>query len=126
MDNIRPIRTDADLAWAISEIEPYFEMPPEAGTPEADRFDVLADLIEAYESRHFPIDDLEPIVALRAFMEMTNRSQSDLAGLLGSRSRASEILNRKRALTIEMIFRLREAWGLPADVLVRPYELAVA
>jgi HTH-type transcriptional regulator/antitoxin HigA len=126
MDNIRPIKTDADLAWAISEIEPYFETLPEAGTSEADRFDVLADLIEAYENRHFQIDDLEPVVMLRAFMDMTDRTQGDLAELFGSRSRASEILNRKRALTVEMIFKLKEEWGIPADVLVRPYELAVA
>jgi HTH-type transcriptional regulator/antitoxin HigA len=126
MDNIKPIKTDADLAWAISEIEPYFDTLPETGTPEADRFDVLADLIEAYENRHFHIDDLEPVVTLRAFMDLTDRSQGDLAELLGSRSRASEILNRKRALTVEMIFKLKEEWGIPADVLVRPYELAVA
>jgi HTH-type transcriptional regulator/antitoxin HigA len=90
MDNIKPIKTDADLAWAISEIEPYFDALPEAGMPEADRFDVLADLIEACENRHFPIDDLEPVVMLRAFMGMTARSQGDLAELFGSRSRASK------------------------------------
>ena len=126
MDNIRPIRNEADLAWAIGEIEPYFDRPPEKGTAEADRFDVLSDLIEAYEGRSFETSDVEPIEFLHAFMEMTGRSQSDMAEILGSRSRASEILNRRRALTVEMIFRIGQAWGIPADCLVKPYPLAVA
>jgi HTH-type transcriptional regulator / antitoxin HigA len=78
MDNIKPIKTDADLAWAIGEIEPYFDAPPTPGTPEADRFDVLADLIEAYENRYFPVDELEPVAMLRAFMQMTNRAKAIL------------------------------------------------
>lgn len=126
MNNIRPIRTDADLEWAIGEIAPYFDKPPEPGTADADRFDVLADLIEAYENRQFSTEDLAPIDFLNGFMEMTGRNQGDLADVLGSRSRASEILNRKRALTVEMIFKLKEAWGVPAECLVRPYSLAVA
>lgn len=126
MNNIRAIRTAADLEWAIGEITPYFDNPPEQGTADADRFDVLADLIEAYESRHFTADDLAPIDFLSGFMEMTGRNQSDLADVLGSRSRASEILNRKRALTVEMIFKLNETWGVPAECLVKPYTLAVA
>ncbi|MEH7907756.1 helix-turn-helix domain-containing protein [Rhizobium laguerreae] len=126
MNNIRPIKTAADLEWAIGEITPYFDNPPEQGTAEADRFDVLADLIEAYENRHFTAEELTPIDFLSGFMEMTGRKQSDLAEVLGSRSRASEILNRKRALTVEMIFKLQEAWGVPLECLVRPYTLAVA
>ncbi|RFB92614.1 XRE family transcriptional regulator [Rhizobium leguminosarum bv. trifolii] len=126
MNNIRAIRTAADLEWAIGEITPYFDNPPDQGTADADRFDVLADLIEAYENRHFTSDDLAPIDFLGGFMEMTGRNQSDLADVLGSRSRASEILNRKRALTVDMIFKLNEAWGVPAEYLVKPYTLAVA
>lgn len=126
MNNIRPIRTAADLEWAIGEVAAYFDHPPEPGTADADRFDVLADLIEAYENRHFTTDDLAPIDFLSGFMEMTGRNQGDLAEVLGSRSRASEILNRKRALTVEMIFKLKQAWGVPAECLVRPYPLAVA
>lgn len=123
--DIRPIRTQADLDWALAEIGRYFDDQPAPGTPEADRFDVLAALIEAYEARHFPIPEAEPIDFLGAFMEMTGRSQADLASLLGSRSRASEILNRKRSLTVEMIHRLNREWGVPADALVAPYHLAV-
>ena len=122
--DIRPIHTDDDLAWALGEIAPYFDNQPEPGTPEADRFDVLADLIEAYEDRHYPIPDAEPINFLRAHMEMTGRKQADLARLFGSAPRASEVLNRKRALTVDMIHKLSAEWGLPADVLVAPYHLA--
>jgi len=126
MDNIRPIRNDDDLEWALTEIARYFEKQPEKGTAEADRFDVLSDLIEAYENRGFPADDREPIEFLQGFMELTGRGQSDLAQLFGSRSRASEILNRKRALTVEMIHKLSQEWGLPADCLAKPYPLAAA
>lgn len=122
--DIRPIRTQEDLDWALAEIEPYFDAPPAHGTPEADRFDVLADLIEAYEDRHFPIREVEPIEFLRAHMELTGRSQADLAKLLGSRSRASEVLNRRRSLTVEMVYKLNREWGIPADALVAPYHLA--
>jgi HTH-type transcriptional regulator/antitoxin HigA len=123
--DIRPIRSQQDLDWALAEIERYFDHRPEPGTPEADRFDVLADLIEAYEDKHFPISEPEPIDFLRAFMEMTGRTQADLARLLGSAPRASEILSRKRALTVEMIHKLSREWQVPADVLVAPYRLAV-
>lgn len=126
MENIRPIKTNEDFAWAISEVAAYFDQPPEKETADADRFDVLADLIEAYENRHFAIEEPEPIDFLRAFMEMTDRNQGDLAELFGSRSRASEILKRKRALTVEMIFKLKDAWGIPSDALVKPYPLAAA
>jgi HTH-type transcriptional regulator/antitoxin HigA len=126
MNNIKPIRNAADLEWAVGEIAPYFDQPPEKGTDDADRFDVLADLIEAYENREFAVDDAEPVAFLRAFMEMTGRDQTDLASVLGSRSRASEVLNRKRALTVDMIFKLNEAWAVPSDCLIRPYALAVA
>jgi HTH-type transcriptional regulator/antitoxin HigA len=125
MMDIRPIRSQQDLDWALAEIERYFDDQPEPGTPEADRFDVLADLIEAYEDKHFPISELEPIDFLRAFMEMSGRTQADLGRLLGSAPRASEILNRKRALTVEMIHKLSREWHVPADVLVAPYRLAV-
>jgi HTH-type transcriptional regulator/antitoxin HigA len=122
--DVRPIRTDADLAWAIAEVAPYFDDPPAPGTPEADRFDVLSDLIEAYESRQFSVEAADPVAFLAAFMAMTGRSQTDLARLFNSPSRASEVLRRKRALTVDMIHRLASAWGAPADALVAPYDVA--
>lgn len=122
--DVRPIRTEADYEWALAEIAPYFDTQPAPGTPEADRFDVLADLIEAYEDRHHPIPAAEPIELLRAHMENTGRTQADLAALFGSRPRASEVLNKRRALTVDMIHKLSSEWGIPADCLVGPYHLA--
>lgn len=124
MDNIRAIKNDADLAWAIAEISPYFDNPPDLGTPDADRFDVLATLIEAFEDKHYHIDAPEPVELIKTHMEMTGRTQGDLAALFGSRSRASEVLNRKRALTVDMIYKLHKEWGIPADCLVEPYHLS--
>lgn len=124
MDNIRAIRNNYDLAWAIAEVSPYFDNPPERGTPEGERFDILATLIEAYEDTHYPIDAPEPVELIRSHMEMTGRTQSDLGALFGSRSRASEVLNKKRALTVDMIYKLHKEWGIPADCLVKPYHLA--
>lgn len=86
MMDVRPIRSNDDLAWALAEVAPYFDTPPAPGTPEADRFDVLTDLIEAYEDRHFPIPPADPVDVLRFSMEQNGRSQTDLAELLGSRA----------------------------------------
>ncbi|HBT01645.1 MAG TPA: XRE family transcriptional regulator [Citreicella sp.] len=124
--DIRPIRSQDDLDWALAEISPYFDNQPEPGTPEADRFDVLADLIEAYEDRHFPMPEVEPVDLLKAHMEATGRTQADLANLLGSRPRASEVLNRKRALTVDMIYKITSEWHVPAGCLVKPYHLVAA
>jgi HTH-type transcriptional regulator/antitoxin HigA len=118
--NIRPLRSEADYDWALAEIEPYFERQPAPGTPAADRFDVLAALIAEYEARHWPIDAPDPVAAILERMEQAGYTQADLARLLGSRSRASEILARRRGLTMEQARRLHEAWRIPAEVLIRP------
>lgn len=120
---IRPIRTAADHEAALARIEALWGADP--GTPEGDELDVLADLVEHYEDRHFPVPEVEPVEFLRAHMEATGRSQGDLAQLLGSASRASEILNRRRALTREMVHKLHSEWGIPTEPLVRPYHLHV-
>lgn len=122
--DIRPLRTEADYEWALGEIEPYFDEEPALGSPESNRFLVLADLIAAYEARHWAIDAPDPIAAITAVMAQSGYRQADLAQLLGSRSRASEILNRKRALTTDMIWRLHQEWKIPAELLIRPYHLA--
>jgi HTH-type transcriptional regulator/antitoxin HigA len=124
MDNIRPIRNDDDLQWAIAEVSRYFDVQPAPGTPEANRFDLLSDLIEAYEAKHYRIEAPEPVETIKAHMEMAGRTQSDLAELFGSRSRASEVLSKRRALTVDMIHKLNKEWGIPADYLVMPYHLA--
>jgi HTH-type transcriptional regulator/antitoxin HigA len=124
--DIRPIRNEDDYNWALSEIEAYFDHEPPRGTPEADRFDVLADLIEAYEARHWPIEAPDPVEAIRYRMELGGLQAKDLAEVLGSKSRASEILNRKRPITLDMARKLHDAWGIPAEILIRPYRLDAA
>ena len=123
MENIRPLRNEDDYDWALAEIARYFDDQPVVGSAEGDRFEVLATLIEAYEDRHYPISAPDPVSAIRAHMEMAGLKQSALAGVLGSAPRASEILSRRRALTMDMVVKLHDAWHIPADVLIRPYHL---
>ena len=115
---IRPLRTEADYDRALAEIEPFFANEPEPGTPQADAFDLLALVIEDYERRHWPIDPPDPVDAIRYRMETAGYSQSDLGRLLGSRQRASDILNRKRRLTMAMAAKLHREWQIPAEALL--------
>jgi HTH-type transcriptional regulator / antitoxin HigA len=117
---IRPLRSEADYDAAIEEIEHYFENEPKPDTAEADRFDLLALIIEDYERKHWPIDPPETIDAIRYRMETGGYTQADLGRLLGSRQRASEILNRKRPLTMRMAWKLYREWGIPAEALIAP------
>lgn len=119
--DIRPLKSEADYDWALREIERYFDQEPEAGTLDADRFDVLASLIEGYEAKHWPIEAPDPIEAVRFRMAQAGFNQSDLARLLGSKSRASELLKRRRVLTMEYAFKLNREWHIPAEVLLQPY-----
>ena len=124
MENIRALKTEADYDWALAEIEAYFDNLPEPGTTNADRFEVLTDLVNAYEARHWAMDDLDPVDFLDGYMQNHGQSRSDLGRVLGSASRGSEIMLRRRPLTLPMIQCLVEAWNLPADMLVKPYQLA--
>ncbi|MGA3401455.1 MAG: helix-turn-helix domain-containing protein [Acetobacteraceae bacterium] len=118
--DIRPLRTEADYDWALAEIEQYFRHQPPPGTQEAERFDVLAALIENYETKYWPIEAPDPVEAIRIRMEQSGYTQADLAKLLGSRSRASEILAGRRGLTMEQAYRLYREWHIPAEALIRP------
>jgi HTH-type transcriptional regulator/antitoxin HigA len=118
--DVRPLNTDADYRWALKEIEAYFDHEPARGTAAAARFDVLATLIEAYEAKEWPIDAPDAVAAIRHVMEERALKQSDLATLLGSKSRASEIMNGKRQLTMEQAWKLYRNWRIPADVLLKP------
>jgi len=120
---LRAIRTDEDLDWALADIEQYFDAPPAPGTAEADRFDILTDLIEAYERREYPIEALDPIETLKVFMDIKKKKQSDLAELVGGKPRASEIMNRKRPLTLRMIQKINSNWNISAASLIAPYHL---
>jgi HTH-type transcriptional regulator/antitoxin HigA len=125
MENIRPIRNEDDYDWALAEIERYFEDEPDPGTAEADRFDVLTDLIEAYESRAWPIEAPDPVDALRSYIDERHLTVKDLADVLGSAPRATEILRRKRPLNLRMIQKLTAKWNIPAEVLIAPSHLDV-
>ncbi len=120
MMDIRPLHSEADYDEALVEIARYFDNAPGAGTPEADRFDLLALVIGDYEARHWPIEPPDPVDAIKFRMEQKGYGQGDLAALLGSRSRASEVLSRKRPLTMEMAWKLNRQWGIPAECLIRP------
>jgi len=120
MVEIKPIRTEADYEVALVEIEQLFEAVP--GTSEGDRLEVLTTLVEAYEEKHYPIPLPDPIEAIYYYLESRGLSRRDLEPYLGSRARVSEVLNRKRPLSLEMIRRLNNGLRIPAEVLIQPYE----
>ena len=122
--DIKPIKTEKEYEAALKEIEHLFDAEP--GTPEGDRLEVLAALVESYEDKHYPISLPDPIEAIHYYMESRGLTRADLEQYIGSRARVSEILNRKRPLTLSMIQRLHEGLGIPAEVLVQPYELDTA
>lgn len=117
---IRPIKTQADYQNALQEIELLFDAAP--NTPQCDRLDVLSTLVDAYEQAHFPIEIPDPIAAIQYYMDTRGWSRHDLEPYLGSRARVSEILNRKRSLTLDMIRRLNQELGIPAEILIQPYK----
>jgi HTH-type transcriptional regulator/antitoxin HigA len=116
--DVRPIHNDDDYTWALKEITPYFENEPEIGSRNGDRFEVLATLIEAYENRTVRIPDASPLEVLRFAIESLGHTQSELADILGSRSRASEVLRGTRRLTIDMIAKISAHWHIPAGALI--------
>lgn len=118
---LKPIRTKAEYRAALREIETLFDAPGQS--PEADRLEVLAMLVEKYEAQHFPIPAPDPIDFLSYAMETRGLSRKELEPYLGSRGRVAEVLNRARPLTLAMIRRLSEGLKLPADVLIADYEL---
>ncbi len=119
--NIKPIKTEEDYQAALSRLEEIFDAPE--GTPESDELDVLGLLVDEYEKEHYPIDSPDPIEAIKIRMEELNMRQVDLIPVIGGKSRVSEILNRKRRLTIQMIRKLKDRLNLSAELLIRDYEL---
>jgi HTH-type transcriptional regulator/antitoxin HigA len=114
---IHPIRTEADYEAALARVDALMNAGP--GTPDGDHLDVLVTLIEAYEVRHWPIPAPDPIEAIRVRMEQRGLHPRDLEPMIGSRGRVSEVLSRKRQLTLPMIRRLAKELDLPADVLIQ-------
>src|SRR5512145_3131567 len=114
---IKPIRTKADYRKALKEIETL--MHAEAGTPEGERLDVLATLVEAYERKQFPMDLPDPVEAIKFRMEQQGLGPKDLVPMIGQLNRVYEILSRKRPLTLAMIRALHDKLGIPSEVLIR-------
>jgi HTH-type transcriptional regulator / antitoxin HigA len=117
---IRPIRTQTDYQEALRQIELLFNAVE--NTPEYDQLDILSTLVEDYEKRHFPIELPDPIEAIQYYMDSRSLSRRDLESCLGSRARVSEVLSRKRSLTLDMIRKLNQELGIPAEILIQPYE----
>ena len=125
MMDVKPLHNERDYDWAIREVTRYFETEPVPGTADGDRFEVLSTLIKAYEDRHFATLRGDPVDVLHFAIESMGKSQAELSALIG-RNRASEILNRVRPLTLEMIRTISKEWNIPIGALTAPYELARA
>ncbi len=117
---LHPIRTEVDYQEALKAIELLFDTAPE--TPEYDRLEILSTLVEAYEKAHVPIEMPDPIEAIQYYMETRGWSHRDLEVCLGSQAKVSEVLSRKRSLSLEMIQKLNQVLGIPAEILIQPYE----
>jgi HTH-type transcriptional regulator/antitoxin HigA len=122
--NIKPVRTKADYRAALKHIESL--MNARANTPEGERLDVLVTLVEAYERKHFPMDMPDPVEAIKFAMEQRGLAVKDLESMIGPSNRVYEILNRKRPLTLKMIWRLHQGLGIPAECLIRPPQEQIA
>ena len=121
---VKPIRTKADYNDALKNIEQLWDAS--YGSPEGDKLDVLVTLVDAYENEHYPIPPPDPIDAILHYMEKQELSEQDLEPYIGSRSGVSEILNRQRTLSLDMIRKLHKGLGISADILIQPYTLRAA
>lgn len=121
---VKPIRTQHDYEAALKDVDRLWGA--KAGTHNGDRLDVLATLIDAFESEHYPTDPPDPIEAIKFRMEQQGLTRRDLEEIIGTRTRIAEILNRKRGLSIGMIRRLHEHLGISAEVLIRPSRKSAA
>ncbi len=113
-----PVRSEADYEAALEEAERLWGA--RSGTPEGDRLDVLATLIEVHEAKRYPMDPPDPVEAIRFRMEQLGLTRKDLEPMIGPRNRVADVLNRKRGLSIDMIRQLHEQLGISAEVLIRP------
>lgn len=121
---LRPIKNESDYQNALTEIEKLFDAEP--GSPELDRLDILTTLVEVYERQHYPIDAPDPISAILYYLEARGLSDRDLAASIGDPQQATAILNRQQPLNLDAIRRLNQDFGIPAEVLIKPYSLEKA
>jgi HTH-type transcriptional regulator/antitoxin HigA len=125
MMDVKPLHNEQDYDWAIREVTRYFDSEPVPGTADGDRFEVLSTLIKEYEDKHFATPHGDPVDVLNFAIESLGKSQAELAHLIG-RNRASEILNRVRPLTLDMIRTISKEWNIPVEALTPQYDLARA
>jgi HTH-type transcriptional regulator/antitoxin HigA len=120
--NIKPIKIESDYRQALKRLDELFDAPAE--TPESDEADILALLVDDFEKKYYPIDAPDPIEAIKIRMQELHLKQIDLVDEIGGKSRVSEILNRKRKLTVEMIRKLTNKLNLSADLLIIDYQIS--
>ena len=119
--DIRPLKNESDYAAALARIDVLFDAKPDSA--EGDELDVLTLLVERYEQIHWPVEAPDPVEFIQDAMEFKGLRQKDLAELLNSRSRASEILGRRRSLTLDQVRKISSAWNLPPELLIREYKV---
>ena len=122
--NIRPVRTEEDYKTCLKQIEGL--MGAKADTPEGDLLDILTTLVEAYERRAYPMEEVDPVDVIRFYMEQNSLTPKDLANVIGNPNRVYEVLNHKRPLTLRMIRNLHESFGISADALIKKSKLLQA
>lgn len=118
---LRPIKTELDYQNALKEIEQLFDVEPNSA--ECDRLDILATLVEAYEQKHYPIEAPDAISAILYYLEARGLSEHDLVDDIGTREQVTAILNKQQPLTLNIIRRLNQKLGIPAEILIKPYSL---
>ena len=121
--DIRPIRTEEDYQATLREVSAYFDNEPAPGTADGDRFEILLTLVEAYEAKHYPIDLPDPVEAIKFRMDQAGLTTKDLTPVIGRLNRVYEVLNRKRPLTLNMIWKLHDKLGIPAECLIQPQKM---
>ena len=120
MKNLKPIRNKIEYKAALAEASNFFDAEPKVGSKEADRFEILLMLIEAYEAKHYQISPPDPVEAIKFRMEQAGLKPKDLQPMIGGLNRVYEILNHKRPLTLRMIWNLHSMLGIPAESLIQP------
>ena len=122
--DIKPIRTKADYRAALKAIDGLMMAAPDS--PEGEKLDVLVTLVQAYESKHYPLDLPDPVEAIKFEMEQKGLTVKDLEPMIGKSNRVYEILNRKRSLTLKMIWKLNQELGIPAESLIKPTQASTS
>ncbi len=118
---LRPIKTELDYQNALKEIEQLFDVEP--NSVECDRLDILVTLVEAYEQKHYPVEAPDAISAILYYLEARGLSEQDLVAYIGTREQVTAILNKQQPLTLDIIRRLNQNLGIPAEILIKPYSL---